>query len=443
MITNRMLGEHLKDGKYDKPSSALIAQSESVPNTNVYPESNFGCLDRLIKEKPNANEITLEAIIMCKSNNTQQWRDKLSKNEKDHWMNWAKSQRKVHHQQFLEKLKKIRKLRNEKRLTKIENKKRKAIKLREIKEEICKDIIQYGGLWKSVDDVDLNLKKLTEARKIDSLKCQLKFRQKVLLENSIVDSSLFYFSSKKNVFSSSVLKENLKKIIENVASIQTEIVVNITEDSQLNNIPIEKMNKEKDRQKLLILSMKDKNNIGSVEAPKYKKQKMNNDNKCKEKKTDHLLEKIPVVKNVTELIGKYVSHLTLDEKGNSRWYCGTVVCCKPNTDSEMIIRYDNDPTLYSFDFDEYADGLLTILPLDPEFSVGKCISQKFYDEEEVDEWWENGKIISFDPATELYTINYFHVEGDHELDIDEVVDVYETMVIAIEEDYLKHEIRFL
>ena len=176
----------------------------------------------------------------------------------------------------MEKLKKNRKLHNERCLTKIENKKRKAVKLRDIKEEICKDIIQYGGLWKSVDDVDLNLKKLTEARKIDSLKCQLKFRQKVLLENSIVDSSLFYFSSKKNVFSSSVLKENLKKIIENVASIQTEIVVNITEDSQLNNIPIEKINKEKDRQKLLILSMKHKNNIGSVEAPKYKKQKMNN-----------------------------------------------------------------------------------------------------------------------------------------------------------------------
>ena len=35
MITNRMTGDHLKDGKYDKPSSTLIAQSESVPNTNV------------------------------------------------------------------------------------------------------------------------------------------------------------------------------------------------------------------------------------------------------------------------------------------------------------------------------------------------------------------------------------------------------------------------
>ncbi|MCH2377670.1 MAG: hypothetical protein MK231_04815, partial [Pelagibacterales bacterium] len=449
MITNRMIGDHLKDGKYDKPSSALIAQSESVPNTNVYPESNFGCLDRLIREKPNANEITLEAIIMCKSNNTQQWRDKLSKNEKDHWMNWAKNLRKVHHKQFLEKRKKIRKLRNERRLNKIDNKKRKEIKLRAIKEGLCKDIEQYGGLWKSNDDVDLNLKKLTEARKIDALKCQLKFRQKVLLENSIVDSSLFYFSSKKNVFSSSVLKENLKDIIRSVGNIEIEkdFTTAGAEDTLL-NVPIEKMNKEKDRLQLLILSEKDKiNDHKSNEAPKSKKQKINcSYNKPNKKKINCVntgLENVPAVSNKSELIGKCVSHFTMDDEGNPKWYSGTVVCCKPNTDSEMVIRYDNYPTLYSFDFDEYTSGLLKLLPLDPEFAVGKFILHKFYDEEEVDDWWENGKIISYEPATDLYTINYFHAEEDYAFQNEEDVDVYETLIIPMEEDYLNNEIKFL
>ena len=35
---------------------------ESTPNENSFIESNFGCLDRLMREKPNANEITLESI---------------------------------------------------------------------------------------------------------------------------------------------------------------------------------------------------------------------------------------------------------------------------------------------------------------------------------------------------------------------------------------------
>ena len=66
-----MLHDHLKGGKYDHQSNTLIVESESTPNENVFRESNFGCLDRLMKEKPNANEITLESIIVCKSNKTQ------------------------------------------------------------------------------------------------------------------------------------------------------------------------------------------------------------------------------------------------------------------------------------------------------------------------------------------------------------------------------------
>ena len=90
IITKRMLHDHLKGGKYDQPSDTLIQESESTPNENVFTESNFGCLDRLMREKPNANEITLESIIMCKSNKTCQWRDGLIETEREKWMNWQK-----------------------------------------------------------------------------------------------------------------------------------------------------------------------------------------------------------------------------------------------------------------------------------------------------------------------------------------------------------------
>ena len=35
-------------------------------------------------------KITLESIVMCKSNKTQQWRDGLSETERAKWINWAK-----------------------------------------------------------------------------------------------------------------------------------------------------------------------------------------------------------------------------------------------------------------------------------------------------------------------------------------------------------------
>ena len=150
IITKRMLHDHLKGGKYDQPSDTLIKESESTPNENVFTESNFGCLDRLMREKPNANEITLEAIIMCKPNKTQQWRDGLSETAREKRMNWAKRTRNGHYKQFVERRKVIRRLRNEKRLSKIENKKRKEIQIRKAKGELCIKIENYGGLWKAV-----------------------------------------------------------------------------------------------------------------------------------------------------------------------------------------------------------------------------------------------------------------------------------------------------
>ena len=67
--------------------------------------------------------------------------------------------------------------------------------------ELCKNIEKYGGLWKSFEEIARNLSSLKDTKEItEALKCQLKFRQKVLLESSIVDNNLFHFSCKKIIF---------------------------------------------------------------------------------------------------------------------------------------------------------------------------------------------------------------------------------------------------
>ena len=70
IVTRRMLNEHLKDGKYANPCEQLYKETGSVSTTNSIVERNFGMIDRLIREKPNANMITYEAIIMSRSNKT-------------------------------------------------------------------------------------------------------------------------------------------------------------------------------------------------------------------------------------------------------------------------------------------------------------------------------------------------------------------------------------
>ena len=40
----------------------------------------------------------------------------------------------------------------------------------------------FGGLWKTVQEVDFNLMKIEcEKKKTEALKCQLKFRQKIMV----------------------------------------------------------------------------------------------------------------------------------------------------------------------------------------------------------------------------------------------------------------------
>ena len=67
-----MLNDHHKDGKYANPFEQLYKETVSVSTTKSIAEGNFGMLDRLIREKPNANMLTYKAIIMNRSNKTSE-----------------------------------------------------------------------------------------------------------------------------------------------------------------------------------------------------------------------------------------------------------------------------------------------------------------------------------------------------------------------------------
>ena len=81
------------------------------------------------------------------------------------------------------------------------------------KEKLTSEIVLIG-LWQTKDDVERQLLRLKSETKKEALKIQLKFRKNVL-QQQYSDTSVYHFS-KKGVgqFSSTILKGNLLKLIE-------------------------------------------------------------------------------------------------------------------------------------------------------------------------------------------------------------------------------------
>ena len=73
-----LVQDHLPGGKFNNPSDTLCEQTKSVPTTNTISERDFGKLDRLLKEKPNATTLSLEALILFSSNKTARWLNEKS-----------------------------------------------------------------------------------------------------------------------------------------------------------------------------------------------------------------------------------------------------------------------------------------------------------------------------------------------------------------------------
>lgn len=57
-------------------------ESKPVATTNIVSERDFTNLDRLRREKPNANTIALEGIILFSNNKTLQWLTKMKSEKK-------------------------------------------------------------------------------------------------------------------------------------------------------------------------------------------------------------------------------------------------------------------------------------------------------------------------------------------------------------------------
>ena len=213
ITTQRMLIDHLPEGKYHSDDAKLKEEISSVPTTNVAPERDFAVLDRLLHQKPNATSVALEAMILFSHNKTASWLDKQSSKNKEELLQVARTLAPTIKKKYVERKKEIEK-RCEENLTKRQEEIARLQRKKSLEKEKLTREIKSVGLWTKQSEVNKALECIhTKTAKVKALKLQLNFRQKVLGQTHS-DKCLFKFSHNGKQYSVEQLKSNLCKILE-------------------------------------------------------------------------------------------------------------------------------------------------------------------------------------------------------------------------------------
>ena len=119
-----------------------------------------------------------------------------------------------------------------------------------------------------------------------------------------------------------------------------------------------------------------------------------------------------------------------------------MVCRKPNSDTELVIHYDCEDRLYSFNFSDFQNSIVKLLPVAHADIIGKRIRQRFTNDEENDIWWEQGIVISKDLRNSSdFIVNFFDNEDSEESESS--LNVSEVLALPLLDDYLNHDVQFL
>lgn len=213
VTTQRLLLDHLPGGKYHNVTDKeIIEETASVPTTNVSPERDFAVLDRLLREKPNATLVALEAMILFSHNKTSSWMEQLTCDERKRLLQAARTLAPTIREKFRARRQEIEARREEALAKKAETIARRQLKEVQQKEKLTKGI-ETLGLWTSRDEIEDGLQAFVkQVKKREALKLQINFRHKVLGQTH-TNKDVFKFSHNRKQFSADQLKQNLFLLI--------------------------------------------------------------------------------------------------------------------------------------------------------------------------------------------------------------------------------------
>ena len=193
-------------------------ETGSAPNTTVISERDFAKLDRLLREKPNASTLTLEAMVLFSNNKTAQWLNSKPQAEVKVLLQKARKVAPEFKQLYKDRRKQM--LEGRAQLLQAKQHALQAAQEKSLrwKEQLTKEILHYG-LWQTHGDVENGLAKLkSKSAKLKALKAQINFRKQVL-QQKYPDKNVFMFSKNRRQFSVDELATNLRKLISDMAPV--------------------------------------------------------------------------------------------------------------------------------------------------------------------------------------------------------------------------------
>ena len=182
-LAKHMFKDHLAGGVHVNldPKDAKFA---SVPKSNKYAECVFGLLDHLITQKPNISTLASEAYLMYSQNRTSQWLNSKNQEDLNTLVRNARKSTEKSQQLFFKRKEEIESRKRNQIAARIKEREAAEMKKMANKEEIPSKMIEYG-LWQSETEVVEQVESYPcQKDKLDALKAQLSFRNKVLDQKS-------------------------------------------------------------------------------------------------------------------------------------------------------------------------------------------------------------------------------------------------------------------
>lgn len=187
------------------------SETTTVQTTNTISERDFAKFDRLLREKPNASTLALEAHILFTNNKTSKWFSTKPAVERETMMEEARKNAPQYRKMYRQRIALLTEEKVKQQCQKEKEKKESERKMLVAKEKITSEIINFGGLWQTEKQVDSVLSSIKSKRV--AIKAQLRFC-KTVLQQEASNETLYKFSSKdKGQYTAQVLQANLMKLI--------------------------------------------------------------------------------------------------------------------------------------------------------------------------------------------------------------------------------------
>ena len=193
-------------------------ETRTTPKHNIICECDFAHLDRKLKECPQISNVTLSRMVCSINNKTPQYLDSLSEEERHKLIERAVKEKAAYVKKYQQMKQKLR----QRRIEIMEERRKKIAKQAENKEKRKEQLDirleDYGGLWRTADEMKTNLDILPLLKQKDALVTQIKYK-KFVLGIKPTEKALLQLQSGKENFTTEQLQENLETVLHGVTQV--------------------------------------------------------------------------------------------------------------------------------------------------------------------------------------------------------------------------------